>query len=60
MVAGCAVAARIFSPEEAVEDIVSRIPMRMSRAKRTFTKQAERAARSGPIPVLYVGTQNNG
>lgn len=55
IVAGCAVAAQMFSPEEAAKDIVSRIPMRMSRANRTFKKQAERAARSGPIPVLYVG-----
>lgn len=41
LVAGCAVAAHIFSPEEAAKDVVSRIPMRISRTKRTIYKQSE-------------------
>jgi hypothetical protein len=39
VVAGCGVAAHIFSSEEVAQDVVSRIPMRISRTNKTFSKQ---------------------
>jgi hypothetical protein len=52
LIAACAVAANIFSSEDAASDVVSRIPMRISRATKTISRQqAESAAHSwlGPI-----------
>lgn len=46
IVAGCAAAAHIFSAKDDAADIVSRIPMRISRATKTFDKQLENARRS--------------
>jgi hypothetical protein len=43
VVAACAVAAHIFSSKDDANDIVSRIPMRISRAEKTFAEQAENA-----------------
>jgi hypothetical protein len=43
VVAGCGVAAHIFSSDDVALDVVSRIPMRISRAKETFNKQFNRS-----------------
>jgi hypothetical protein len=43
VVAGCGVAAHIFSSDDVARDVVSRIPMRISRAKETFNKQFNRS-----------------
>lgn len=50
IVAGCAVAAHIFSSEDA-NDVVSKIPMRISRANKRFGKQAARTAIGGLSPI---------
>jgi hypothetical protein len=43
VVAGCGVVAHAFSPTEVALDVVSRIPMRISRANKRFNKQFEKS-----------------
>lgn len=64
VVAGCAVAAGVFSPKEVREDVASRIPMRISRARKRFDKQFEKSravttltySPEPPLPIVLPKT----